>query len=535
MDCVGDINRDGFSDALDIEPFITAFLDEYDPCADLDASGPPIDELDLALFLEEVLTSECAWLIRSPYLQSPSPTAITIAWRTSVPTTSVVRYGTNPDDLSQSTISTTLRIDHFVRLTGLTPKTKYYYAVETQSMRLAGGDPNHHFTTAPLFGSHTRLLAWVLGDSGSGAAAQYNVRNSMLTFMSSHPLDLFLHMGDVVYNSGTDAEYTTRFFAAYPSILRAVPFWPTLGNHDAASANSTTQTGPYYEAFSLPRLGECGGRPSGTEAYYSFDHGQVHFICLDSHGTSRAPGSTMLTWLQNDLANTTQKWIIAFWHHPPYSKGGHDSDNINDSGGRMRDMRQNVLPILEAGGVDLVLTGHSHSYERSYLINGAYATPTTADGHVLDWRDGKFLGEGPYEKPVDDRSHEGTVYVVCGHGGASVTAVQLHPVMYFAESHHGSCLLSVDGDVLNMVNLRSTGQITDDFAIVKGLRSGDINGDGSVDLFDVDQFVAVMLGSCVNDIRCLSADILPDGRVDALDVQPFIGRLLEQDAFAGEG
>jgi len=88
------------------------------------------------------------------------------------------------------------------------------------------------------------------------------------------------------------------------------------------------------------------------EAYYAFDHGNVHFICLDSEGSSRAPGGAMLTWLQSDLLATGQDWIVAFWHHPPYTKGTHDSDNPADSGGRMRDMRENALPILEAGGVE---------------------------------------------------------------------------------------------------------------------------------------------------------------------------------------
>ena len=51
----------------------------------------------------------------------------------------------------------------------------------------------------------------------------------------------------------------------------------------------------------------------------------------------------MLTWLQNDLASTAQPWIIAFFHHPPYSKGSHDSDTEIE----LREMRQNALPILE--------------------------------------------------------------------------------------------------------------------------------------------------------------------------------------------
>ena len=89
-------------------------------------------------------------------------------------------------------------------------------------------------------------------------------------------------------------------------------------------------------------------------------------------------------------------------------------------------MRQNVLPILEAGGVDLVLTGHSHSYERSFLIDGHYGTSGhlgTGD-HALDAGDGRTTagGDGAYIKPAGGPTpHEGAVYVVAG-SSAKITA-----------------------------------------------------------------------------------------------------------------
>ena len=82
---------------------------------------------------------------------------------------------------------------------------------------------------------------------------------------------------------------------------------------------------------------------SGTEAYYSFDYANVHFVCLESFETNRSATGPMLTWLQNDLASTAQPWVIAFFHHPPYSKGSHDSDTDIE----LKEMRQNALPILE--------------------------------------------------------------------------------------------------------------------------------------------------------------------------------------------
>ena len=86
----------------------------------------------------------------------------------------------------------------------------------------------------------------------------------------------------------------------------------------------------------------------------------------------------MMTWLNADLADTTAQWIVAFFHHPTYTKGTHDSDRE----GRLVDMRQNFLPILEAGGVDLILTGHSHVYERSYFVDGHYGQSASFDPAV---------------------------------------------------------------------------------------------------------------------------------------------------------
>ena len=206
----------------------------------------------------------------------------------------------------------------------------------------------------------------MLGDSGTADSNAAAVRQGYETFNGSNTTDLWLMLGDNAYPSGTDSDYQAALFDMYPDMLRRAPLWPTIGNHDAASANSADQSGPYYDMFSLPSAGQAGGFPSGTEAYYSFDYANIHFLVLDSHETDRSVDGDMLQWLQQDLSATAQDWIIVFWHHPPYTKGSHDSDLEL----RLIEMRENVVPILDSFGVDLVLTGHSHSYERSFLIDG---------------------------------------------------------------------------------------------------------------------------------------------------------------------
>ena len=83
---------------------------------------------------------------------------------------------------------------------------------------------------------------------------------------------------------------------------------------------------PYFNIFNLPKYAKCGGVPSNSEKYYSYNWGNVHFIALDSYGALNHTGSPMYQWLLNDLQLNTAKWIIAYWHHPPYSKGTHNSD-----------------------------------------------------------------------------------------------------------------------------------------------------------------------------------------------------------------
>ena len=275
-------------------------------------------------------------------------------------------------------------------------------------------------------------------------------------------------LGDNAYDRGTDSEYQAAVFNMYPEMLRKSVLWPTLGNHDGASSNSGTQTGPYYESFTLPKKAEAGGIASGTEAYYSFDYGNIHFVVLDSFDSSRSPTGAMMKWLRSDLQATNQNWIIAYWHHPPYTKGTHDSDN----GAAERDMRQNALPILETYGVDLVLAGHSHNYERSFLLNGHYGVSTTlTPDMILDAGDGRTSGTGAYKKASD----RGAVYTVAGSSGKTGGGSLDHPAMFISLSVLGSVALTVNGNRLDAKFIRSNGSVADEFSIQKGPSPRDID------------------------------------------------------------
>ncbi|QDV22486.1 purple acid phosphatase family protein [Aureliella helgolandensis] len=445
-----------------------------------------------------VAKTETDILSRGPYLQLSTPTSISILWRTSSATKPVVRFGTQPDQLDQevaasailvrnaplaglepseslpsdttSDASPTLHsapvgtVQYEAFLSDLQPSTRYYYAVFDGATPLAGG-AEFYFRTHPNPSAVEPVRVWVVGDSGTGDSRQAAVYQAMQDFVTKQdrPLDLFLHVGDMAYPSGTDAEFQRNFFDVYRSTLQSTVCWAAMGNHEGKTSKGLLGIGPYFDAYRCPTRAEAGGLASASEAYYSFDYANIHFICLDSHDLDRAPTGVMSQWLRADLEATKQDWIIAFWHHPPYTKGSHDSDKE----GALIEMRELIMPVLEAGGVDLVLTGHSHIYERSMLIDGAYQTPTTATGVVLDDGDGNPHGEGAYRKSKGLHAHQGTVQVVAGHGGARVTRLGTSPVMKRVIVENGSTILDVEGDTLTGMMVDRGGATSDLFSIVK--------------------------------------------------------------------
>ncbi|MCX6903198.1 MAG: metallophosphoesterase [Verrucomicrobia bacterium] len=224
---------------------------------------------------------------------------------------------------------------------------------------------------------------------------------------------------------------------------------------------------PYFHNFSMPTNGEAGGVASGNQSYYSFDYADVHFISLNGLSRDlRQPNSEMFQWLARDLAATTQRWKIAYWHTPPYTKGSHNSDSLADIDGAMVDMRENFVPILETYDVDLVLNGHSHVYERTYLLNGHYGFSSTFDPtNKVDGGNGREDGTGAYLKPSD----RGAVYVTAGVGSYPFSGPLNHPahVVKF-QGYAGSCLMDVNSNRLDYRFIAADGTVMDHFTLLKG-------------------------------------------------------------------
>lgn len=412
-------------------------------------------------------------LLRGPYLQLSTPDAITIRWRTDIAVNSRVIYGTNLAALNLTNLIAGAVTNHEVRLTNLEPDTRYYYSIGNSSSTLAGPDTNHFFLTHPLPGTPKPLRLWVIGDAGTKDANQQAVRDAFYAYNGTNTVHAWLQLGDNAYNSGTDAEFQLAVFNMYSNILRQSVTWPTLGNHDANNgATAYVDTYPYFSLFTLPTNGAAGGVASGTEHYYSFDLGMAHFICLDSQTAPRGTNDAMAVWLRDDLLANTNRWLIAYWHHPPYSKGSHNSDTET----QLVEMRQNFLPILEAGGVDLVLAGHSHCYERSQFINGHYNHSTNfAASNIVQIGSGRLTnGLGAYVKPENFTgtpiNNRGAVYITAGSSGQIDGGSLNHPAMFLSLNNLGSLVLDITSNRLNVTFLRELGAVpatNDWFTIIK--------------------------------------------------------------------
>ena len=384
-------------------------------------------------------------------------------------TTGRIWYGLSADQLTGNQRETQPTQDHIITLTGLQPNTRYNYAVGYDETKLASGQ-DYYVKTALPAGDARPFRMWVLGDFGSGSDNQKNVYQAFRNATASRPADLWLWLGDNAYSYGYEEEYQQRVFNVYAPTFRNTPLFISPGNHDYADSETNFDV-PYYRMFSFPQQGEAGGIPSGSKSYYSADYGQVHLISLDSQGRENGQyrlydtTGAQVQWLKRDLAANRLPWTIVIFHHPPFSKGSHDSDTELS----MKLLRENLTPIFERYGVDLVLNGHSHGYERTYRIKDLRGLAATFDRNVNVTANttGRYDGS-PNSCPI--LTKQGTIYVVNGSGGqlGGQSPGFPHPAtVYNNVTTGGSMLLDVTDNRLDAQWLMSDGTIQDQFTLMK--------------------------------------------------------------------
>ncbi|MEO5917139.1 MAG: metallophosphoesterase [Luteolibacter sp.] len=444
------------------------------------------------------LTGMAATVTRGPYLQSAGSDRITVCWRTDVATTSEVAFGLTEGSMSPPVTTPGTATDHEVTLSGLLPETRFFYRIKgtpVSGVAVDVGGLDQWFRTSPPPDSVAPTRIWVLGDSGYQFG---NAEPAFSNFMAANaasgkPTDAVIMLGDNAYAYGEDSNYQSAVFNRYANLLRNTPLWSTIGNHDDTTVPANPPA-PYYSIFHFPTAGECGGVASGTESYYSFNRGNIHFICIDSNTyatVADSPGGTygMVDWLKDDLKACASDWIIAYMHEGPYSKGSHDSDTELN----LALTRNYIIPLLEQYGADLVLCGHSHAYERSRMIDGHYGGSGTFNATTMvKWSgNGSDLGgvnaagefvkdpgaaDGAFQKPAAT-GRAGTVYAVVGtsssvqswyDGSATLVNPSPYPAHIVSLATIGNMVIEVNGMRLNAQFQDQSGAVRDDFTIVKG-------------------------------------------------------------------
>jgi acid phosphatase type 7 len=432
-----------------------------------------------------------AHLIRGPYLQVATSNSIMIRWRTDALTRSVVWYGTNINEPGKQAEDAALTFEHKVTLTGLTPHTKYYYSIGGGAGDTLQKGTDNYFVTLPVPGTEGSYRIGVFGDCGNNSVNQRSVRDQALKYLENKPMDAWILLGDNAYSSGTDPEFQEKFFNIYKdNLLKKYPLYPAPGNHDyndfyqfKATAQSTHDIA-YYQNFSMPVKGEAGGVASNTQAFYSFDIGNIHFLSLDSYGKenneTRIWDTTgaQVQWIKKDLEayrNTKRGWVVAYWHHPPYTMGSHNSDKEME----LVHIRENFIRILERYGVDLIVCGHSHLYERSKLMNGHFGMEATFDSaqHNLSRSTALYDGSKNSCPYIKDSANRGTVYVVSGSAGAMGTVQTTYPhdaMFYSYYQLGGASMIEVTENRLELKWISSDGKIRDHFVMMKDVNKSQV-------------------------------------------------------------
>jgi predicted phosphodiesterase len=182
----------------------------------------------------------------------------------------------------------------------------------------------------------------VLGDTGTGDTAQREVAQQLVRSRERFPFGFALMLGDNLYGSERPQDYERKFEVPYKALIDAkVEFHAALGNHDDPNQR-------FYKLFNL-----------GGERYRTFRKENVRFFVLDSNYLDPA----QIKWLEKELQASGSDWKIPYFHHPLYT---------SSSRGPVIELRTVLEPLFVKYGVDVVLSGHEHSYERTKPQQGVH-------------------------------------------------------------------------------------------------------------------------------------------------------------------
>jgi len=387
--------------------------------------------------------------------------SIAVTWTSPKSCAGLVKYG-----LDSSKLTTEVRVqpkqivgekNSFVykaELKNLLPGKVYYYKCGSEDRNCDNDHQKgswsavHSFTTPPKSGAEGKFTIGVWGDTQDNQGNKsFEKTAKIVSQLIKYPLNLTLHMGDIVENGSVTASWD-KFLQTAEALNAKVPFMPVTGNHDVVNANNDpTFQRPFpifHDLFDLPE----------DKLNYSFDYGNIHFVAINSgycQGAAKVDkvlftkGSPEYNWLENDLIkarkNKKIKWIILYDHYPVHAYGVSLVPQWQDQ----------ISPIIDRYKVDLVLSGHRHVYERHKAIRNNIPEEQL-DFHV-------------YHKPA------GTVYITNGSAGGSLQGVggNKMPSMVFTPPTrmHTYAVMTIHGNQLTYDVYNEEAEKIDHFKLLK--------------------------------------------------------------------
>ncbi|MBF0550010.1 MAG: metallophosphoesterase family protein [Deltaproteobacteria bacterium] len=373
-------------------------------------------------------------MLKGPYLIYPGKNSgMTVLWQTNAtPTSATIEWGSTPSygagPISVPESGSGDNEHQFAfNLANLTPGTFYYYRVTVNGTPFTGT-----FKTAPPDNADS-LTFYVYGDTRAFPGTKDSVNARMMSDINADQTarqTFLLHTADyVLYGLDENMWNSDMFNRTYPNTMNSManlPFMGALGNHESYDVNFNydwQNIGKLFKKYFPYRL-----YPDPAHYYYSFDYGPVHVAVIDTWSYhSEVPDSAQLTWLNNDLANSTRPWKIIALHTPIYDCKEGDASIPN--------LRKALDLIIARNNVKLILQGHVHYYAR-VNVNGVN-------------------------------------YVTIGGGGAELTPVpatcapDMAPYVVTVKSVHHLGRVEIKGDTLTLTAMATDGTIIDTLVINK--------------------------------------------------------------------
>jgi len=379
----------------------------------------------LIVALGVVLTAAggCAGVTKGPVLLRVSQDQAALMWETEIGGPGEVLYGEG-DVLDKKATTEPIKVEykinkkaafiHKVWLENLEPGRTYSYRVTgprvpiLQRIAKLGRSPVQNkvykFRTVPADTNEVTFL--VYGDSRTDPKTHRKVVEQMM----KKKVDFVVHCGDLVSSGDRYEQFGPQFFEPVKGLAETVPLYIAKGNHEGNSGN--------FEKLLIP---------TGEKNSFSFDYGPLHYLCVDNVSKGLRT-KEQLELIASDTKSSTARWKFVSYHIPSLNFGGHWSAWGHPD----------ALRILAEAGVDFVVTGHSHQYERFWPI----APPAGSGGSYV-------------------------THITCGGGGAPLSRVKQSLYHAYAGKIYHFCLFHINGDKLTMDTIDIDGKIIDHLEITK--------------------------------------------------------------------